>query len=91
MVRGLDTYLYLNVKYTLHFYSVKKFSTSLRVYRLAFKMTQEDLAKDLRVSRQAVNAIEQEKNPPSLLLAFRCAHLFDVAVEELFQFPRSLL
>jgi putative transcriptional regulator len=47
--------------------------------------TQGDLAKQLRVSRQTVNAIETGRYDPSLPLAFAIAKLFKQSIEEIFQ------
>jgi putative transcriptional regulator len=47
-------------------------------------MTQEQLAEKLSVSRQTVIAIESNRYLPSLGLALRMAHLFQVKVEDLF-------
>lgn len=46
--------------------------------------TQADLAKELDVSRQTVNAIERGKYDPSLPLAFRIATLFGQRAEDVF-------
>jgi putative transcriptional regulator len=48
--------------------------------------TQGDLAKQLRVSRQTVNAIETGRYEASLPLAFAIAKLFKRRIEEIF-FP----
>lgn len=50
------------------------------------EMTQADLAKLIGVTRQTVNAIEGDKYSPSLEVAFRIAAVFDVPLEEVFQF-----
>ena len=47
-------------------------------------ITQDDLAKELKVTRQTINAIENEKYNPTLELAIKMAKYMDVAVEELF-------
>jgi len=47
--------------------------------------TQGDLAKQLAVSRQTVNAIETGRYDPSLPLAFSIAKLFRRRIEEIFQ------
>ena len=60
----------------------------LRVLRAEKGWTQAELAGRLDVSRQAVNAIENGKHDPSLSLAFRIAHLFDLTVEQIFAEPR---
>lgn len=46
--------------------------------------TQADLARELDVSRQTVNALEAGRWDPSLTLAFSIARLFDEAVEAIF-------
>jgi len=58
----------------------------LRVLRAERDWTQEDLARRLGISRQAVIAIEKEKYDPSLPLAFRIAKLFRKPVEEVFNY-----
>jgi putative transcriptional regulator len=47
--------------------------------------TQGDLARELHVSRQTVNAIETGRYEPSLPLAFTIARLFDKPIEDIFQ------
>lgn len=56
----------------------------LKVLRAERNWSQADLAVQLDVSRQAVNAIETGKHDPSLQLAFRIARLFRMPVEEIF-------
>jgi len=46
--------------------------------------TQGDLATQLRVSRQTVNAIETGRYDPSLPLAFAIAKLFRKRIEDIF-------
>ena len=58
----------------------------VRDLRTAKGMTQEDLAEIIGVSRQTINAIEKEKFDPSLPTAFKMAKLFEMTIEELFQF-----
>ena len=50
------------------------------------EMTQEDLARRADLSRQTIIAIEKGKYVPSLLVAFRLAHVLGVRLEELFQY-----
>ena len=56
----------------------------LKVLRAERNWSQQDLANELGVSRQTVNAIETEKYDPSLPLAFKIARLFARAVEAIF-------
>ena len=51
------------------------------------KLTQEELADLIGISRQAINAIEKEKFDPSLPTAFKMASLFKTSIEEIFKFP----
>lgn len=56
----------------------------LKILRAERGWSQADLAGQLDVSRQSVNAIETGKYDPSLPLAFRVADLFGLAIEEIF-------
>ncbi|CAM3001831.1 helix-turn-helix transcriptional regulator [Staphylococcus argensis] len=56
----------------------------IRHYRKINGLSQETLSKNLNVSRQTINAIENNKYDPSLTLAFKLARQFDVTVDELF-------
>ncbi len=56
----------------------------LRVLRAERGWSQQDLATQLEVSRQSVNAVETGKYDPSLPLAFRIAALFGMAIEDIF-------
>lgn len=58
----------------------------LKVLRAERDWSQAELAAQLDVSRQTVNAIETGKYDPSLPLAFALARLFDRRIEDLF-FP----
>ena len=56
----------------------------LRVYRARHDLTQAELAVEVGVSRQTINAVETGKYNPSLELALKLTDRFDVAVEDLF-------
>jgi putative transcriptional regulator len=56
----------------------------LKVLRAERDWSQQDLAQQLAVSRQSVNAIETGKYDPSLPLAFRIADLFGLPIEAIF-------
>jgi putative transcriptional regulator len=57
---------------------------NLRVLRAERDWSQAELADELGVSRQTVNALETGKYDPSLPLAFKIARLFDRMIEEIF-------
>jgi len=61
----------------------------LRVLRAERDWSQEDLANQLGVSRQTINAIETEKYDPSLPLALKIGRLFEQSVEEIFTFEEA--
>jgi putative transcriptional regulator len=56
----------------------------LKELRAERNWSQGDLADELGVSRQSVNAIETGKYDPSLPLAFRIARLFERTIEDVF-------
>ena len=56
----------------------------LKVLRASRDWTQADLAEQLRVTRQTINAIEKGKYDPSLPLAFKFAALFGLPIEDIF-------
>ncbi len=56
----------------------------LRELRTLQSWSQNDLATQLGVSRQTINAIETGKYDPSLPLAFKLAGLFEKRIEEIF-------
>ena len=57
----------------------------LKVLRAERDWTQANLADELGVTRQTVNAIEKGKFDPSLPLAFKVARLFELSIEDIFQ------
>jgi putative transcriptional regulator len=48
------------------------------------RITQEDLASSLGVTRQTIHAIENDKYNPSLELAFKIAKFFETTIEAVF-------
>jgi putative transcriptional regulator len=59
------------------------------IRRLRFdrgEMTQAELAEKVGVTRQTINAIEQNKYAPSLETAFRIANVLGVPIGEVFSY-----
>ena len=56
----------------------------IKKYRKQYKLTQEELANILGVTRQTIIAIENDKYNPTLELAMGLAKYLKVPVEELF-------
>ena len=57
---------------------------NIRSRRKALGLSQEELAKRCGVSRQTVNAIENDKYDPTLSLVFALAKELQLTVDELF-------
>jgi putative transcriptional regulator len=53
------------------------------------KISQEELADRCGVTRQTINAIENDKYDPTLSLAFRLAIHLDTTVDQLFIFEED--
>ena len=56
----------------------------IRALRKEKGVSQEELARQCGVSRQTINAIENNKYDPTLSLSFRLAARLEVTVDELF-------
>ena len=61
----------------------------LEEYRALNKWTQQELADRVQVSRQTIISLESGRYNPSILLAFRFAWLFSVAIEDLFLYSEE--
>ena len=61
----------------------------LKELRKNQKLTQQELANLIGISRQAINPIEKGKFDPSLPTAFKMSKLFKISIEELFFFEGS--
>ncbi|SHN27870.1 helix-turn-helix transcriptional regulator [Rhizobacter sp. OV335] len=59
----------------------------LKTLRAERGWSQTELAERLQVSRQTVNAIENERYDPSLPLAFQIARTFGLPIEDIFEAP----
>ena len=59
----------------------------IREFRKELGLSQEELAARCGVSRQTVNAIENNKYDPTLALAFHLAKELETTVDQLFSCP----
>ena len=67
----------------------RKHRLTNRIKTLRFhagEMTQKELAARIGVTRQTLNAIERAKYSPSLEVAFQIAAVFQVPLEDVFQY-----
>lgn len=62
---------------------------NIRVERARKRITQQDLADVLHVTRQTINAIELGKYSPSAVLALKMSRYFNVSVNDLFELEDS--
>ena len=62
----------------------------LKDLRQQNKLSQEELADKLGISRQSIIALEHGKYMPSLPLAVSLCNFFDSAFEEMFDFEREI-
>lgn len=69
----------------------QKVKNRLKELRKNQNWSQADLARALKISRQAVNGFESGKFTPSLEMAFKIALLFDVAIESIFIYQEQTL
>ena len=60
-------------------------TNNIRVERAIKRMTQQQLAELVQVSRQTINAIEQGKYIPSTVLALKIAQVFKKNANDIFQ------
>lgn len=58
---------------------------NIKHLRKQMGLRQEDVAESLGVTRQTVNAIENNKYNPTLELAMKLAKFFNTPVEKIFQ------
>ena len=62
---------------------------NLKVERAIKNITQEELAKQIGVTRQAINSIELNKYVPSTILALKLSQYFNKTVNALFSLEES--
>lgn len=60
--------------------------TKIKELRKASKVSQEELALAVGVTRQTIMSIENEKYTASLVLAYKISRYFNLSIEEVFDF-----
>ena len=62
------------------------FDSKIHIYRATRRMSQQELADLVGVSRQTIMQLEKNRYNPSMLLAYSIAQVFGVTIEDLFDF-----
>ena len=62
---------------------------NIRVERAILRMTQQQLADRINVTRQTINAIEAGKYVPSTVLALKMSAVFGKSVNEIFMLDEN--
>ena len=62
---------------------------TIKVERAKLNITQEELAQQLQVSRQSVNAIETGKFVPSTILSLKMARFFKLSIHDIFELENN--
>ena len=63
--------------------------TRIQELRKNHKITQEELALSVGVSRQTITSLEKEKYTASLVLAYKISTFFDLTIEDVFDFSEA--
>lgn len=66
-----------------------KFDSKIHVFRATKRMSQQELADLVGVSRQTIIQLERNRYNPSMLLAYSIAKVFEVSIEDLFNFEEE--
>lgn len=65
------------------------FDSSIHVWRAKHRMTQQELADKVGVSRQTIIQLERNRYNPSLLLAHDIAEVFGVTIDQIITFKKE--
>ncbi|MDO4431785.1 MAG: helix-turn-helix transcriptional regulator [Aerococcaceae bacterium] len=63
--------------------------TFIKALRAEKRISQEELAKAVKVTRQTIISLEQERYTASLVLAYRIARYFGKQIEDVFDFSEE--
>lgn len=79
----MSSFLYNLIENIMNIY-ITRISKKIRNMREEKKLTQEELAEQLGISRQSIISVEKGKCLPSLPLAMRIANIFNFNFDEIF-------
>ncbi len=66
-----------------------QFDSKIHIYRATKRMTQQELADLVGVSGQTIIQLERNRYNPSILLSYSIAKVFEVTIEDLFDFKEE--
>ena len=66
-----------------------QFDSKIHIYRATKRMTQQELADLVGVSGQTIIQLERNRYNPSMLLSYSIAKVFEVTIEDLFDFKEE--
>lgn len=66
-----------------------QFDSKIHVFRATKRMSQQELADLVGVSRQTIIQLERNRYNPSMLLVYSIAKVFSVGIEDLFDFTEG--
>ena len=67
-----------------------QFDSKIHIYRATKRMTQQELADLVGVSGQTIIQLERNRYNPSMLLSYSIAKVFEVTIEDLFDFKEDV-
>ena len=79
------------VKQTLHLKWRDAMKNKIEQIRKERGILQDDMAKAMGVSRQTISSLENGRYNPSIMLAYKIAKYFKMAIEEVFVFEEEEL
>ena len=75
----------MNAKSTLHFILEReRVKNHIESIRKQHKISQQELADALEVTRQTISSLENDRYNPSITLAFKIAKFFKMSIEKIF-------
>ncbi len=67
-----------------------KLKTKIKEYRAKYNLSQKELARRVGVRRETIGNLENGKYNPSLKLAFDITKVFNITIEEIFEYVDPL-
>ena len=72
------------VRFSIKYYHAKQNKDDKHMKNSVLRLTEEELAFAMEVSRQTISSLEKGRYNPSIILAFKLARYFDMSIEEIF-------